>query len=68
MKSILKKTMGVLLLLSSAPIACTVVDLLISDTPDPVMAIQHGFVLGVLVLISFGIGWYIGKAVSWCFK
>lgn len=68
MKSILKKTLGVLTILLVGPLAAVIMNYLISVNPNPVEAIKHGLIIDLIIIIGFIFGWYVSKFVSWCFN
>jgi hypothetical protein len=68
MKSILKKTLGVLFLILIAPITAIITNYFISVEPDPITAIKHGMIINLIILTGIVFGIYAGNFVSWCFK
>lgn len=68
MKSILKKTMGVLVILLFIPTINVGFEVILKPEPNYIDAITSGLMLTGLIAIGGVVGWYVGKFVAWCFN
>jgi ABC-type sulfate transport system permease component len=67
MKSILKKTLGVLICLLFVPTLSVLLELTRQE-PNYTEALKISFITMGLVAICTFVGWQVGKLVAWCFR
>jgi hypothetical protein len=68
MKSILKKTLGVLVCLLFVPAINVGFEAVLKSEPNYIQAFTQGLMLTVLIAIGAVIGWQLGKILAWCFS
>jgi hypothetical protein len=66
-KIILKKTLGVLIIVFFTPAILLVFESF-SDTPDYYQTIKTGFVINIFFCVMAFLGWQVGRALAWCFN
>jgi hypothetical protein len=68
MKSILKKTMGVLVCLLFVPSINVGFEAVLKSEPNYTQAFTNGLILTTLIAIGAVVGWQVGRFIAWCFK
>ncbi len=68
MKSILKKTLGVLILITFLPLVSITFEAILIEKPNYLEAALNGLTMTGIIVVASIIGWQVGKVISWCFK
>ena len=68
MKSILKKTLGVLIAITFLLLISVTIDAIRNPNPNYLDAALSGLVITGIIVVASIIGWQVGKVIAWCFK